>query len=174
MNDDIVRVDFEAVTPDFIICEGWQAGWKEGSAGTWHNSIEGRSLPEVLNEYRHNGYAITIFHSKRARALRGEITRIDFTLTLAGWMVSKFPHGWTARTHPIKKEQKGPDFDIREALTWLQQNGWVTVEWEGGARAWKGHMLPIRDREQILKLRRQSEASHNADGHWHYDLAYYF
>lgn len=171
---EITRIDYEAVTQDLILVNGYFDGWQDGQQPDTYTSIENCKLLDVLNEARHNGYAIAIFTSKRARAVKGETTRIDFSKTSEGWFVSRYPRGWTGRTQPAMRENKGPDFAIDQALKWLQAHGWDTVEWEGGARAWKGTRMPVRDRDQILKMRKHSNETHNADGYFHYDLAYWF
>jgi hypothetical protein len=105
--------------------------------------------------------------------LRGEITRIDF-IKDGAWTVKKFCYGWTARTEPLSAEIKDDKFDFEKSLAYLQSKGWVTVRWDGGARAWKYRKAPIRTKEEILELRRRSNESQSTDGRRAYDLAYYF
>jgi hypothetical protein len=116
-------------------------------------------------------------HSVRARSVpQPRYTRIDFELINVGieyhrvqwgWRIAKFIDGWTANTPPHVVEYDPPirtpndfkNFDIDTALDLLQQNGWTVHRWDTGARAWKGPALPVRNREQIIKLR--ARLTHN-------------
>jgi hypothetical protein len=120
------------------------------------------------------------------------ITRVDFFLfnekAYTGvdrqcWRVVKYAEGWTAHTPPVDvrvnptlKTANGEEpFDIDRALALLERAGWQVRRWRGGARAWKGEMLPVRDRAAILRLRARAERELldlNPDGlPWRADFA---
>lgn len=101
-------------------------------------------------------------------------TRIDFhQVNLAaitgenrwGWQVAKYIDGWTATTRPhdiqldppIKSSDGQQPFDIDKALATLAARGWTVHRWHingaDGARAWRGSPMPVRNREQISRLR---------------------
>lgn len=100
-------------------------------------------------------------------------TRIDFyrinvgvalgeRTTRWGYRVEKYIDGWTANTPPHEitldppiKSTTGQEqpFDLDNALAALQARGWTVHRWPTGARAWLGPTLPVRDRQQITRLR---------------------
>jgi hypothetical protein len=120
------------------------------------------------------------------------ITRVDFFrfnekaytgVDRECWRVVKFAEGWTAHTPPVDvrinptlRTVDGEEpFDIERALGLLERAGWQVRRWRGGARAWKGEMLPVRDRAAILRMRARAEReleALNPDGlPWRADFA---
>ena len=83
------------------------------------------------------------------------VTRIDLTEKPDKTVfVCKYPEGWTAKSHPVSRyDVTHMTFD--EMKDWLKGDGWTVREWPGGARAWMGKAEPIRERWEILKLRRK-------------------
>ena len=61
------------------------------------------------------------------------------------------------RDIPLSTEVKSPDFDLANALTWCQGNGYAVRSWSGGARAWKVSPWVIRTRAEIRRKREQAE-----------------
>lgn len=83
-----------------------------------------------------------------------DITRIDMTIVGDGTLtVRKYPAGWTASTPPVECSITPKPLD--ECLTWLESHGWTIRRWPGGARAWQGEILPVRNRDSIKRLREQ-------------------
>ena len=152
----ITRIDLDELSPTIYRERQWPEGWQEGDTPTSDQTFEG-SLLRRLMELEKEGYTCESDRPGRGRALRGEITRCDFFLSGGAWTVKKFPYGWTARTYPITTEKKPAEFDIEETLAWCQENGWTVRRWPGGARAWKGEPLPIRDQRAVLIMRRRAE-----------------
>jgi hypothetical protein len=175
MDQKITRIDIEQISDDYLNLDCWYKGWREGQ---WQKPdecriIEGRRLLELLNELSHNGYALTKLNdSKHWRALKGEIVRLDFIDTIEGWKVRKYPLGWTAKTQPLSEENKGKDFDIAAALDWLRKNHWTVMQWNGGARAWRYKIHPVRNAEEIRELRRRVNADKTINSQA--DLAYVY
>lgn len=83
------------------------------------------------------------------------------------WRVTKFADGWTAYTPaidiqidpPIHTPDGEQPFDIEVALALLAGAGWKIRRWPNGARAWKGEMLPVRDRAAIQRLRAKASTA---------------
>lgn len=175
MNNNLInKVVLEQVAKDYILVDQFFKGWKEGQAADTVGTIEGKRLDEVATALHEQGFSVRILPSgKKAIALRGQITRVDFFCNDGTWTVEKFPFGWTAGTPALTSEQKGQDFDLDAALKWLKDHGWKTIQWPRGARAFKGEMLPIRDRDTILAMRRNANIQRDA-AKFHFDLAYYF
>ena len=175
----ITRVDLEKVGQSSVIVRSWRAGWNRDDAGApdVEDFIESGSIPALLAEYEKQGFTVEMAHAGVGRALRGEITRVDFVREHDGWLVKKFPIGWSAKTRPLTTETKPADFDLESALAWCQSHGWTVYRWDGGARAWKGQPKPIRDRATILTMRRKLTESlwkGESDNCSHFDLAFYF
>jgi len=169
----ITRIDLERVGSTGIIVRSWFQGWRQPDAGTpdMEDYIESGSIPALLAEYERQGFTVEMAHASVGRALRGEITRIDFIHNDSDWIIKKFPFGWTAKTRPLLSETKPADFDMESALAWCESRGWTVYRWDGGARAWKGAPKPVRDRASILAMRRKALESHV---HYTMDFAFYF
>ena len=85
------------------------------------------------------------------------ITRIDLFQIPAGVLVHKYPHYWTAATPPASTTTNAA-MSLDAMVAWLNENGWTVRRWPGGARAWKGEMLPVRSRYQIKRKREELKA----------------
>jgi hypothetical protein len=176
MEKQVTRIDLET-TPGsegkMVMVEQWYEGWTATSPCELYDQHPG-PIASLLGQYERQGYAVWMCDSTHGRALRGEITRMDFIQFGALWQVRKFPYGWTAKTHPLITEQKPTDFDLEAALNWCEQHHWQIRRWPGGARAWKGEPMPVRDASTIRYLRRQVEKALQAgqiDVRNHYNLA---
>jgi hypothetical protein len=88
------------------------------------------------------------------------LERADFVHTDVGWRVLKFYRGL-----PPLVEEKGPDFDVDQALNWCRDNGWdVRRVSQYHARAWVGPSEPVRSRRAILRRREELDACFNGAG----------
>lgn len=173
-NLDFTKIDFEKV-PGGILIKEWEAGWKEGSQPTVYDFLPNERLDDVLSSYEKNGFCVHLFGDNHGRALKGEITRIDFLQTKSGWKIDKYPYGWTAQTPALQTEQKSKDFDVDSCVSWCRENGWEIRIWDGGARAWRDKIRPVRDAETIKQMRANSDRNLRTgfdDPRWHMDLAF--
>lgn len=161
----ITRVDLEAVGST-IFRKNWEAGWIEGDAPASTETFEGATVFSLLRSLELNGFTVEMHDDDHGRALRGQITRIDFSVVGPQVVVRKWPYGWTASTRPISTETK-TGFDLENALDWCLKNGWTVYRYEGGARAWLGQALPVRDAASIRRLRARMPRTQ-------FDLAFYF
>ena len=150
----VTRIDLETAGENVLVAE-WYEGWVPTSPCDLYDQKTGL-ITSLLAQYERQGYTVWMCDARTGRALRGQITRMDF-VKLGGeaWQVRKFPYGWTARTHPISVDDKPAGFDLEAALTWCEQNGWQVHRWPDGARAWKGELLAVRDASAIRAMRRQ-------------------
>jgi hypothetical protein len=144
----------------------WEDGWQEGDPPFKTELKRGEIVWSVLKELQKRGFTCCQHCTTEGRALRGEITRIDFTILEHGVRVNKYPHGWTAFTKPLSSELKPGNFDVENALRWCEENGWTVYRWPkisdafpAGARAWKGKPEPVRDRYYLPSLRHQFDAA---------------
>ena len=174
LNKNITRIDLE-VTGEGIQRKIWYQGWREGDAPATVDTLDDPLFQILLEMDKTEHFSVTQFGSNRAQCLRGQITRMDFMQLPAGVNVRKFPYGWTASTRPMTDETK-MDFDLDGALTWCKDHGYTVRNFPGGARAFLGIPLPIRDRSTILKMRRQIEQrlTPTGDNAQFYDLAFDF
>jgi hypothetical protein len=173
----VTRIDLEQAGPGQVIVKKYLEGWGEGSCFTVMEFEINTSIPALLAKYESDGFAVEMAHEGVGRALRGEITRIDFIQEKDGWTVKKYPFGWTAKTRPLHTNLKPASFDLDFALAWCEKKGWTVYRWQNGARAWKGAPKPVRDSATIMSLRRKSNDSirrGESDGRRNYDLAFYF
>lgn len=83
-----------------------------------------------------------------------KITRIDLYQNPDGLLVFKYPEGWTATTRPVERNLN-QEWDLDRAVAWLTENGWTVRRWPGGARAWLGKPLPVRNWGQIKRKREE-------------------
>ncbi|MDR3572821.1 MAG: hypothetical protein P4L50_03085 [Anaerolineaceae bacterium] len=160
----ITRIDLENAGSG-IIKRCWLQGWKEGDPAYSEDFLAGEKISDFLmrSNLEKEGFTIECCDRDHGRALRGEITRIDFR-TIAGKVrVSKYPWGWTALTRPVTEETKPVGFDLEASLKWCADNGFTVRRFPGGARAWKGEVLPIRDRYTIQRMRRDIDNGKRPD-----------
>ena len=173
----VTRIDLEtAGDTGKVLVEQWFEGWIATSPCDLYQQQAG-TVASLLQQYERQGYTVWMCDARIGRALRGEITRIDFVESGQGWQVRKYPYGWTARTHPLSLEEKPAGFDLEAALAWCEQRHWQVRRWPGGARAWKGELLPVRDSSSIRAMRRQVERnimSNHTDVRRAFDLAFDF
>ena len=82
--------------------------------------------------------------------------RIDFVVTEAGTFVTKL---WTVDGRDVAPDgaEVKAEFDLDNAVDWLQRHGYTVRRWPTGARAWKGQPWPIRTRSQIRRRRAEVE-----------------
>src|SRR5687767_1212139 len=100
-------------------------------------------LLDVLKVLEKAGFAIRIHdHGSTATALKDQPTRIDFLKEGDNWTCKKFPAGWTASTAPIETKPM-TEQQVLEAIQWCEEKGWIVRHFPGGARAWKGKLLPV-------------------------------
>ncbi len=151
------RIDLEQNGRYGVIVKSWEKGWQEGDPPAKTEYLENTTVFQVLSQIDKDGsYTVEMCDENTGRALCGEITRIDFSQEGEKWTVKKFPYGWTAKTRPLSIESKPADFDLEAAFAWLQEHGWTTRRYPGGARAWKGQILPVRDDNAIRRMRGQT------------------
>jgi hypothetical protein len=116
-------------------------------------------LLDVLKVLEQAGFAVRIYdHGSTAVALKDQPTRIDFLKEGDNWLCKKYAAGWTASTPPIETKQM-TEQQIAEAIQWCKDRNWIVREFPGGARAWKGKLLPVRDRAAILSMARKIKQS---------------
>lgn len=178
MSKPITRIDLEA-SGEYVRFSMWEAGWHQGDKANITDAKVG-SLFYELTELEKQGFTVEMCDATHGRALRGKITRIDFVQPNGRWVVNKYPYGWTAKTRPLTSETKDETFDLESALTWCETHGWTVRRWPGGARAFLGEPMPVRDANTIKRMRRQVDQAmaglvmgQNAE-RLHYDLAYDF
>jgi hypothetical protein len=149
-------------------------GWSDGSA-PYKTTMCATSIIAFGLGIEKNGYTFEMADAGHGRALCGETTRIDFTTTKDGVKVEKYPLGWTAKTNPITSEVKPGSFDLEVSITWCENHGFTVRRWPGGARAWKGEAMPVRDAGAIMRLRSQIKSAFvrgESDARNSYDLAF--
>jgi hypothetical protein len=173
-NKSITRVDLVS-EGEWVKISQWFDGWKPGDPPAEQTS-EKANIYQILASYEGQGFTVEMCDATHGRALRGEITRIDFQKIAGRWTIKKYPYGWTATTRPISEETKPAEWDAeKEAFSWLEKNHWIVRTWPGGARAFKGEPMPIRDRLSIVRLRSRLEKEFQ-QGHFdnlkNYDLAF--
>lgn len=173
----ITRIDLTQNGEKGVLVEEWFEGWETGKAPDQTHIEPTAVILRLLPKYDALGFTSEMCDALHGRSLRGEITRIDFVKILNVWRVKKFPYGWTAKTHPLTDETKGPEFDLESSLTWCEQNGWNVRRWPGGGRAFKGEPMPVRTGAAIMSMRRNVEKSFfsgQTDTRRAFDLAFDF
>jgi hypothetical protein len=156
-----------------VLVAEWYEGWVPTSPCDLYDQTTGL-ITSLLAQYERQGYTVWMCDARTGRALRGQITRMDFMESSKGCQVRKYPYGWTARTHPISIDDKPAGFDLEAALAWCEQNHWQVRRWPGGGRAWRGEPMPVRDASAIRAMRRQVEKnimSNHIDPRRAFDLA---
>jgi len=159
MDANITRVDLETLA-DGVMLKYWRKGWKEQSAPSGSEVISG-TVFEVCKMLDQQGFTVHMENAHKGRALRGEITRIDFIKLVDGWKVSKYPYGWTASTRPIEVKiyEHDNEFYIETALKWCTDHGWTIRQWNerlgvpAGYRAFRDRPQPVRDARMIVFMR---------------------
>ena len=150
----VTRIDLES-SGEHVLVEQWYEGWVATSPCDIYRQETGL-ISSLLAQYERQGYTVWMCDARTGRALRGQITRMDFVkLSDGAWEIRKWPYGWSARTHPISIDDKPDGFDLEAALAWSEQHGWLVRRWPDGARAWKGELQPVRDAFAIRAMRRQ-------------------
>lgn len=81
-----------------------------------------------------------------------KITRVDMKQHPTGVAVLKYPDGWTAGTNPVDAHLNTTT-SLVEMVAWFKERGWIVREWPGGARAFLGRQMPVRTRQDIIRLR---------------------
>ncbi len=173
LNPSTTRVDIERVG-DALTVQQWTQGWKEGNPSDHKDLLHGERIVSILFSLEKQGFSVWMMDEDHGRALRGEITRIDLIDLNGKTTYSKFPYGWTARTHPISKRTISAE-ERKQIILWCQEHNWVVREWPGGARAWKYALEPVRSASEIRSMRRQVEdlAHRYGEAKLHFfDLAY--
>ena len=172
MDKKITRIDMERIGASAVMVRKWYEGWHQNDAGApdIEEFVESGSISYMLAEYEKQGYTVEMASQSKGRALRGKITRVDIILEGETWVMKKYPYGWTAKTRPIETKRFNHE-EAQIAIQWLKDNRWVVLEWPGGARAWKGRPMPVRDRHAIQVMRRKFDEQKI---NFSYNLALYF
>ena len=156
----ITRIDFERIGQPSVMVRKWYAGYNIHDAGPANSEefLENVSIPALLAEYEKQGYCVWMGTPSQGRAIKGAITRIDVIKVGQEWVVKKYCYGWSAKTPPIETKPMN-DQQARDAIQWLKDNQWSVMEhpnWNG-ARAFKGHPIPVREKSAILRMRRDAQ-----------------
>jgi hypothetical protein len=161
MLENVTRIEVEKNNNGVLIMY-WQVGWKPGDPPT-QKEWSAERMFDCLARLETEGFTVDMPSMDVGRALKGEITRIDFFDNGEGeWLVKKFPYGWTARTRAIEQKYH-KDFDIQAAIKWCEDHGWSVRQWQAldgirpGYRAFKYQQEPIRDSASIQSMRRRFE-----------------
>lgn len=153
---DIARLDIERAGFTTIFVRVWKKGFNPDDAGApdFEELVDGgaESMSQICAAVKAQGFSITMSGSNKARALRGEVTRVDFVKEVDGWHIKKYPHGWRASTLPMSDVVK-PEEEIKQAIAWCMENGWIVRENKGHSRAWKNKLMPVRTREEMRRCR---------------------
>jgi hypothetical protein len=175
-DDKTTRIDLER-QGDHILVEYFDRGWQQGiSSPTIYSFAVDTLISKLLFEYQQAGFTVWMADELHGRALRGNITRIDFIQHNGEKHVKKFPYGWTAKT-PALSDKVISDAESDQAINWCAEHGWTVYRWPGGARAWNGPVMPIRDASDIRHMRRiinNNRMSGHADERINFNLAFYY
>lgn len=157
---DSIRVDLEIMPNGMVEAAWWFDGYKatDEDAGHWY--FEAGTMFQLCKALDDRGYTVHVDRDgQRARALSGQVTRIDIITVGQRWVVSKYPYGWTATTGPLSSDTKPAGFDVGQAVDWLNSHGWIVYQWdyEGrkGFRAFRHKPEPVNDTATIVRLRKQ-------------------
>jgi len=166
-----IRVDLEVMPTGAVKFAWWVDGYKVDDEEAGAQYYEPGSLFQICKALDDKGFSVHVDRDgQRGRALSGQPTRIDLIKVGQRWVVSKYPYGWTASTRPVSSDTKPAEFDIGQAVEWLQSHKWTVLEWNlgdrQGYRAYKGKPEPVNDARTIQILRRQYPETQ-------LDLAYY-
>jgi hypothetical protein len=161
----MTRIDLERLDAD-VVMRVWFGKWHEGDRAEYSDYLAGARIESLLMQCEKAGFTVHMIDGQHGRALRGEITRIDFM----DGKIRKYPWGWSASTRPIQERDATAD-EQAAGLQWCKENGWTVREWPCGGRAWKGEEKPVRDGITIQRLRRVVDST-PGDPRKHYDLAF--
>lgn len=165
MSQDITRIELDQISHELIRTRSWAAGWREGDSPV-ADQLVNDSLIRMLGNYERQGYTVEMAGRNTGRALRGQITRMDFLKIGHEFRVKKYPHGWGIRTRPLA-EVNIDAAEFAELINQCEVMGWTVLRHpSGNARAYRGESKPVVDAETILRLRRRYPRTP-------YDLAYY-
>lgn len=173
VSENCIRVDL-STSPSGLVrgdCYGPGYGPEDSEDDTFY--FEDGSIFQLCKALDDMGFVIHMDRDgQRARALRGKPTRIDILKIGQRWVVNKYPYGWTASTRPIESETKPAEFDVGQAVEWLQAHNWTVLSWDHpqagqGYRAFKSKPEPVRDGAGIMAMRRRYPDTL-------YDLSLYF
>jgi len=157
---DIARVDLERTGETVCFMCLWKKGFNASDAGApaIEEMFDGgsTSMSTLCAALEAQGFSVTMTTSSKARALRGEVTRVDFVKRADGWHILKYCYGWTATTRPVSDVLKTEN-EINAAIAWCENKGWIIRKWSGGARAWKDKLHPVRNANGIRAMRRQAQ-----------------
>jgi hypothetical protein len=173
----VTRIDLERNGDLGVIITEWFEGWVEGQIPDTQHYEKETTILQSLMMLEREGYAVEMCDPFHGRALRGEVVRIDFINLGGSWHIRKYPRGWTARTRPMHDECQATGFDPEPAIAWCEQHSWNVRRWPGGARAFKGEPLPVRDASAIRSMRRavdRNRANGRTDPRHQYDLMFDF
>lgn len=160
ISKDIARIDIDRAGFTTIFVRVWKKGFNASDAGApdFEDMLDGgtESMSQLCAAVEAQGFSITMSGSNKARALRGEVTRVDFAKRADGWHIVKYCYGWTAKTRPMSDVLKSEE-EINSAIAWCETHGWTIRKWDSGARAWKDKLRPVRDANGIRAMRRKAE-----------------
>lgn len=150
-------------------------GWQQNvsSPNQYGYGVE-TTVEALLQKFERQGFVVWMTDGQTGRALRGNITRIDFLLIEGQMHIRKYPYGWTARTPHMTDDIRTPE-ECEAAIKWCSDHGWLVRRWPGGGRAWAGPLLPVRDYSTIKMLRHQISQRRErgeADERNHFNLAF--
>ncbi len=172
ISKDIARIDIEKVGFTTIFVRVWKRGYNAEDAGApdIEDMLDGgtSTVPQLCAVVEAHGFSITMSGANKARALRGEVTRVDFVRQVDGWHIKKYPHGWKATTRPMSDVIKSED-EIRQAIAWCREHGWIVRENKGYSRAWKRKLMPVHTAEEMRRLREKATSEQRSA-----DFAYDF
>ncbi len=156
ISKDIARIDIDRAGLTTIFVRVWKKGFNANDAGypDFEDMLDGgaESMSQLCATVESQGFSITMNGKSFARALRGEVTRVDFAKQVDGWHIKKYPHGWRASTRPMSDEIKTED-EIKEAIRWCREHGWIVRERNGYSRAWRDKLMPVHTAEEMRILR---------------------
>jgi len=156
IHKDIARIDLERTGNSVLFIRVWKKGYNPDDAGApaFEEMLDGGivSTSQICADIEAQGFSITMSGSQKARALRGEVTRVDFVKEVNGWHIKKYPQGWRATTRPMSDVIKAED-EIKQAIIWCRENGWIVRENKGYSRAWKNKLMPVHTTEEMRRLR---------------------
>jgi hypothetical protein len=137
--------------------------------------FEGVRMLNALDALKDAGFTVRIHRDNKGHGIKDIPTRIDFQLEATGeWTIRKYPKNWTAATRPIETKTL-TEAEVIKAMEWCKAHDWQVREFPGGARAWKGEVLPVRDAYMVKSLRRKIDENmrrYGTDPRRTFDLAF--